>query len=53
MLPVSLEWVKMEIALSSDTLLNLHLATKRHMLEESIFRNYQQEKLKSHKRKED
>jgi len=47
-LPLSVEWVKKKIVLSSDTLLNLHLA----MLEESIFRSYQQEKLKSHKRKE-
>jgi len=45
---VFVEWVKKEIVLSSDTLLNLHLA----MLEESILSSYQQKKLKSHKRKE-
>jgi len=51
-LPLSVDWVKMEIVLSSETLLNFRLATQRHMLEESIFRSYQQEKIKSHKRKE-
>jgi hypothetical protein len=43
----------MEFVPSSDTLLNLHMAKQRHMPEESIFRSYQQEKLKSHERKGD